>query len=243
MNAQWHVDSRTKMLDLEHRIMSPKAVGLIFQALSYWQATADANNRASGYKQQKVVWFGGKTCAQLLADKGWITIPDRCWYQETLPAATLNHEINWPNKETLSLQYFADVLGYKDVEDVDYDGKTIFHHLFTASKYCTLIGYIALRCFDANEAKMPGRYSNAMSYKVTGGKPMSWTPLHVLCNDSDKLFATKDIIAQLLDNKIVGIESFDTVADAQVIVFFSLCLCFCVCFCFNSWITCHEGRG
>ena len=72
---------------------------------------------------------------------------------------------------------------------------------------------------------------------------MSWTPLHVLCNDSDKLFATKDIIAQLLDNKIVGIESFDTVADAQVIVLFSLCLCFCGCFCFNSWITCHEGRA
>ena len=115
---------------------------------------------------------------------------------ETLPAATLNHEI--PPTDSLSLELFAGVLGYNNVEDLDYEGKNIFHHLFTAAKYCIIASRIALTCFDQNIAKMKGCYKTAMSQTVTGNNPFGWTPLHILLHNSDILMVQRDIVERLL---------------------------------------------
>ena len=105
------------------------------------------------------------------------------------------------------------MFGYNNATDVDDNGKTIFHHLFTASKYCGLAASIASNCFGRNQARLAGSYEKAMSYKVQSGQPKGWTPLHILCQNNDILFATKQIIIELLENKVVPMESFDTVAD------------------------------
>ena len=53
-----------------------------------------------------------------------------------------------------TLVNFAAMFGFHNVEDYDENGKNIFHHLFSALKYCVLAFDIAKGCFLENHPRM-----------------------------------------------------------------------------------------
>ena len=75
-----------------------------------------------------------------------------------------------------------------------------------------------MTCFRIGQPKLPGDYYAAMYHKVTAGTPKGFTPLHVLCQDSDKMLCKRDIIADVLGTNLVKLRDFDANKNDQVIV-------------------------
>ena len=128
-----------------------------------------------------------------------------------------------PRSEDRNLVAFALTFGFRHAQDLDQHGKNIFHHLFSSIKYSGLSGEVALNSFGENHLHLPGNYREAMRHKVTSGKPIGWTPLHCLCNNSDYLMLNSKLIEVLLQTKTVKITDFDSVQNPDVTVFWECC--------------------
>ena len=151
-------------------------------------------------------------------DKKYIIMPSQCLHMETLPPSTINLSQLWPPIECRTLTAFAMEFGFQNAQDVDENGKNIFHHLFTSMKFCTYSYEICSRCFKPNEAPFPGDMTKAMRHKVTGEHPRGWTPLHCLCSGSDVCMKTKEIIEILLSTGTATMHDFDSIGNNKVIV-------------------------
>ena len=64
------------------------------------------------------------------------------------------------------------------------------------------------KCFLPDASPLPGDYRAAMSQQVTSGKPVSHTPLHILCSGGDIKFQKKAIVKLLVENGIVSADDF-----------------------------------
>ena len=120
--------------------------------------------------------------------------------------------------ESRTLTSFANEFGYRHAQDLDENGKNIFHHLFTSMKYCMLSCEISEGCFKPNSGGFPGDIHKAMRHKVTGLHPKGWTPLHILCNGSDICLNTRDVIETLIHSGTVEVSDFDDNRNDQVVV-------------------------
>ena len=128
---------------------------------------------------------------------------------------------NQPHPYLVNLPWFAELFGFKHVEDRDANGKNIFHHLFTSMQYCSFAGVVAVQCFCPGEPQLPGDYRSAMYHTVSGPTPNGWTPLHVLCHGSDRMLLQSEVIKALLENEVVTVKDFDSMHThtLEVIVF------------------------
>ena len=137
---------------------------------------------------------------------------------ETLPKYTINKQQNYPPTTERNIRTFAHMFGYKSAQDVDENGKTIFHHLFTSLKYSGLSLEIAMKCFDPDEPRLRGDYTKAITLqKVTGKYPRSWTALHCLCSVADAAMATREVIMRMLANNVVTVKHFDSLTNDDVV--------------------------
>ena len=165
-----------------------------------------------------------------MEDQGRITVPPHCsqYHVETLPATTINKPSYYPCRADRTLPAFANIFGFHNVEDIDENGKNIFHHLLQAVTYSSLAVEVVLKMLEPNAPVMKGNYARAMQHQVEDSRPEGWTPLHCLCNGSDKMLAKKDIIEKLLEedetgnSKFVPLCAFDSIRNAEVIVSCSL---------------------
>ena len=141
-------------------------------------------------------------------DFGWLLVPPQCYHAETASCHTINRPQAYPEASQRNLPDFALFFGFRTVEDLDAQGRNIFHVLFSTLKYCWLSAVIALECFTKYAAKMPGDYSTALRQPVEDGPIKGQTPLHVLCNGSDACLVQDKIVGLLLDNGIVPAMAF-----------------------------------
>ena len=67
----------------------------------------------------------------------------------------------------MTLPWFANLFGFKHIQDRDQNGKNILHHLFTAVAYSVVASIVALHCFKAGRPRLPGDYREAIRHMVT----------------------------------------------------------------------------
>ena len=115
--------------------------------------------------------------------------------------------------------HFGRLFGFRRADDRDKCNKTIFHFLFSAAKYCWVAADVARRAFGQYEEILPGDYCAAMSQRVENGKPEGFTALHILCNGSGVGLMAVEIVAALIDNKIVPLKAFSAWKNNDVSVF------------------------
>ena len=206
-----------RLWNCPHDKMGSVAVNALGGAIQHWEAiyaaeVGDVPQEDDDVPQ--VVRFRGNTFAQQMHQLGWIVIPARCWTVETLPKYTINKQQNYPPTTERTLPTFAHMFGYKSAQDVEENGKTLFHHLFTSLKYSGLSLEIAMKCFDPDEPRLIGDYTKAITLrKVTGTHPHGWTALHCLCNGSDPCMGTRDVILALLKHNVVTLKDFDSLTN------------------------------
>ena len=161
------------------------------------------------------------TFAEMQEAQGWIIIPEHQRGKETLGAFCINRQSNFPPTSTMTLPWFANLFGFKHIEDRDQNGKNILHHLFTAVACSIVASIVAVHCFRLGRPQLPGDYRKAIRHRVEGATPIGWTPLHCLCHGSDTMLAQSVVIKALLENKVVTVKDFDSMhtATREVIVF------------------------
>ena len=208
-----------RLLNLNPHIMGESVMIAISKSARYWGNISEGSPCRGGRPVLATTIFLGKTFAQMMHDKRWIIMPSQCTHMETLPPCTINLHQFWPPNHERTLPAFAWAFGFRNAQDVDENGKNIFHHLFTSMKFCTYSYDICSRCFKPNEAPLPGDMTKAMRHKVTGGSPRGWTPLHCLCSGSDICLGIREIINTLLSTETVNMRDFDCLQNNDVIVF------------------------
>ena len=167
--------------------------------------------------------------AQVLAKHHWIIIPKQCIGNDTLPAHTINLSNFFPPDVDQNIKFFAKMIGFKSVEDRDPDGKNIFHILFSTMKYCWVACTIAKRAFGWGGVHIDGCYAKALSQPIEHGPIWGYTPLHILCNNSDIQLASLDVVKALIYSKVVSPDAFASQRNKDVSVF-------------SFWNTvCHES--
>ena len=78
---------------------------------------------------------------------GYIIVADQCRGLETCPAHTLNLLHNVESMCEGNVVVFANYFGFFHTDDVDLNGRNIFHLIFGAMKYCSLAANIASTMF------------------------------------------------------------------------------------------------
>ena len=225
-----------RILNLDWETMGNTAVLHLTHAFAYWyaQCNRESNRQArfghratmvprvglnEGY-QPREVNMGKATFASQIEKAGWIKRPKQCKeFDEQCPVHTLNNVGNFPKYEMRTLAAIAKLFGFMGADDIDECGKNIYHHVFTAMKYCQLFGEIALRAFEPNSEPLAGNNRDALTRKISGGyQPRGWTALHILCHGSDCLLLTRKVIELMLARDIVKIRDF-AIENDQVRVF------------------------
>ena len=148
---------------------------------------------------------------------------------EILPNHTINKPENYPKDGLRDLHSMATMFGYSCAEDLDERNKNFLHHLFQAMKYCSLFGETALRAFKQHrgwtpEKPWPGNMKGAIRHPISHGIGKGLTPLHILCHGSDVMMATADVVKNLLDSKIGGLDEFDKLKGPKAFRFFLSCI-------------------
>ena len=118
----------------------------------------------------------------------------------------------------------ANSFGFFHTDDVDLNGRNIFHLIFGAMKYCSLAASIASTMFLPGYPKLEGDYAAALRQRTTHGTPQHVTPLKLLCKDSDKHLIARDVVKSILDHNILDVSAFAEPDGPFASVFFKLCL-------------------
>ena len=220
--ADMNFEILMRLYALDHSTMGVRATSLIRSLASHWKKQGEPErSEHDGYQPHtKPIVRIYPSFAWKMHLHGYIKVPWHKRFMETMPCYTINCTNNFPSKEVRSLNWFGSLFGFNSVEDVDSDGKNLFHHLFQSMKYSILAGEIAVQAFSPSAPKLPGDYSKAMRHKVTDGGIAGWTPLHTLCKDSDILLMAERTIEALLDNEIVTVKDFDDNWNDKVFVFY-----------------------
>jgi len=219
--------------------MGNTAVLHLKDAFAYWLAEYNRESKRAarvghrltlepmvekGYEPREGLDMGGQIFAVHVEKAGWVKMPRQCGDKEPnepIPTHTLNIVSNFPKYDMRTLVAIAKSFGFKGAQDIDEFGKNIYHHVFTAMKYCQLFGEIALRAFEPNSEPLAGNNRDALTRKIPGGyQPRGWTALHILCHGSDYMLSSRKVIEAMLENKVVDISAFD-VANDGVRVFWS----------------------
>ena len=176
--------------------------------------------------EPKELILPAQTFAKVLAGFGWIVLPPQGTTKEVVSLSTINLTGNFPRGKNLSLHVIFDKLGIKNAEDWEKgSGKTIWHFLFGAMKYCICVAEMLVRYFrESNKMdRLPGNHQKAMSQKVQHGfQPEGWSAVHILCQAPDSAFKTNKLVKQLLASGVLTKVDFDLLVDNNVSVFFVL---------------------
>jgi len=212
---------------LPKKAMGKNAYNKLKQWGSRFHTIWESTQAVSQPKPARV--FLAKSVAEVLEDRHWIIIPRQCRGKDTLPAHTINLSSFFPPPDNQNLPYFADMLGFSNVEDRDQEGRNILHILFTAMKYCCCVGQIAKHAFDFGADRLEGDYGEALRQPIQHGAISGYTPLHILCKNSDASLTSLDVVKALIEMRILKPSEFSDQRNHDVSVF-------------SFWNTvCHES--
>ena len=139
---------------------------------------------------------------------GFIIRAEQSKLKNTQACHTVNRPHLFPQWDERRLEDFASWFNFRNVEDYDEHGRTIFVLLFEAVKYSWLAADIALHAFHSTSPKMSGCYHKALRQRITSGPLKGKLAINILVQDSDAMLMQKDIVKELIDNEYYTVLDF-----------------------------------
>ena len=150
---------------------------------------------------------------QVFNARGYLHLPMQSRSSQTSSVATRQKQDNWPPEEHQHICWLASLVSCTSCTEVDEQGWNTYHHLFHSVSSSLLSAKIAANLAVKSVPTLQGNMRHAMGQKTQGSTPYGWTPVHFLCDRSDRQQQKVSIAKDLLQAGVLQLSDFNEPND------------------------------
>jgi len=155
----------------------------------------------------------GGSLLQVFNTCGYLDLPSQNRSSQTSSVGARQEKNKWPPDHHQHICWLASLVSCTSCTEVDEQGWNIYHHLFHTISSSELSAKIAANLAKKSFPKLQGDMRDAMRQKTRGSTPRDWTPVHFLCDRSDRQQQKVSIAKELLEAGVLQLSDFNEPND------------------------------